>query len=218
MVRRAPPQSCINCVSPLHLDSFTPTLFHWVIPTVDLKCLRCLHTRVEEDTMDDVQQLLNGAVYVETYHLSFGSVFSHHENPNLEKMLGLRTLEISVTLDWEEIEEVEGQGRHNLLNDAMRTLDTAPHTVEHLVLNLNIWNPDELSYFMGSTSFGSTSFDDLGEDRPALQDVVVRIVSRYDNYSALQRGIRYLEAVFYQFHKRGMLTAVAVRPPSWEDN
>ncbi|KAF7364756.1 hypothetical protein MVEN_00345500 [Mycena venus] len=192
----------------LHLDSFAPTLFHWAIRTVDLNCLRHLHTTVEEDTMNDVQQLLDGAAYVETYHISFGSVFSHHENPNLEKMLGLRTLEISVTLDWEEIEEVGGQGQHNPLNDAMRTLDTAPHTITHLVLNLNIWNPDELS------CFGSTPFKHLGEDRPALQDVVVRIVSRYDNHLALQRGIRYLEAVFYQLHKGGMLTVVAVRPPS----
>ncbi|KAJ7120308.1 hypothetical protein C8R44DRAFT_174254 [Mycena epipterygia] len=194
----------------LHLDSYAPTLFHWAIRAVDLKFLRHLHTMVKENTMDVVQQLLDGAVYVETYHLSFGSVFSHDEYPNLEKMQGLRTLEISVRLDWGEIEEVEGQGRHNPLNDAMRTLDTAPHTVEHLVLNLNIWNPDDLSYFM------SASFEHLG-DRPALRDVVVRIVSGFD-YSALQRGIRYLEAVFYQLHKRGMLTAVAVRPPSQEDN
>ncbi|KAF7357733.1 hypothetical protein MVEN_00819200 [Mycena venus] len=202
----------------LHLDSFSPMLFRWANRTVDLKCLRYLHTMVREDTMDDVQQLLDGAVYVETCHLSFGSVYSQPENPNLEKMQGLRTLEISVRLDWGEIEEFEGQGRHNPVNDAMRTLDTAPHTVEHLVLNLNIWNPDELSYFIGSTSFGSTSFDNLGEDHPALQDVIVRIVSGYDYLAALQRGIRYLETVFYQFHKRGMLTAVAVRPPSWEDN
>jgi hypothetical protein len=137
---------------------------------------------------------------------------AHHENPNLEKMQGLRTLEISVELDWDEIEEVEGQGRHNPLNDAMRTLDTAPHTVEHLVLNLNIWNPDELYHFTESVSFAH-----LGEDRPALRDVVVRIVSR-NGYSVLQRGIRYLEAVFYGLHERGMLTVVAVRPPSREDN
>jgi hypothetical protein len=70
---------------------------------------------------------------------------AHNENPNLEKMQDIRMLEISVKLDWGEIEEVEGQGEHNPLDDAMRTLDTAPHPVEHLVLNVNIWNPDELS-------------------------------------------------------------------------
>ncbi|KAJ7470892.1 hypothetical protein FB451DRAFT_1368087 [Mycena latifolia] len=176
----------------LHLDSFAPTLFHWAIHAVDPKGLRHLHTMVKENTINAVQQLLDGAVYVETYHLSFGSIFSHQETLNLEKMKGLRTLEISVTLDWDEIEEVEGQGRHNPLNDAMRTLDTAPHNVEHLVLNLNIWNPDELFHFMGSTSFGSTSFEHLGEDHPALRDVVVRIRSSYD-YSALQCGIQYVE-------------------------
>jgi hypothetical protein len=127
-------------------------------------------------------------------------------------MQGLRTLEISVELDWDEIEKVEGQGRHNPLNDAMHTLDTAPHTVEHLVLNLNIWNPDELYHFTESVSFAH-----LGEDRPALRDVVVRIVSR-NGYSVLQRGIGYLEAVFYGLHERGMLTVVVVRPPSREDN
>jgi hypothetical protein len=130
---------------------------------------------------------------------------ANDENPDLEKMRGLRTLEISVTLDWEEIEEFEGQGQHNPLNDAMRTLDTAPQNVEHLVLNLNIWNPGQLSYFMGSMSR-------LGEDRPALRDVVVRIRSRYSNYSALQRGIRYLEVVFHRLNERGMLTVIAVRP------
>ncbi|KAJ7325866.1 hypothetical protein DFH08DRAFT_816941 [Mycena albidolilacea] len=49
------------------------------------------------------------------------------------------------------------------------------------------------------------SFKNLGEDRPALRDVVVRIMSGY-SYSALQHGIRYFETVFYQLHERGMLT------------
>ncbi|KAJ7629303.1 hypothetical protein B0H17DRAFT_1150655 [Mycena rosella] len=190
----------------LHLNSTSPTLFHWAIRAVDPKCLRHLHTMVEENTITVIQQLLDVAVYVETYHLSFWSIFSHPENPNLEKMQGLRTLEISVSLDWEEIEEVGGQGRHNPLNDAMRTLDTASHNIEHLIFNLKIWNPDDLSYFMESVSH-------LEEDRPALRDVVVRIISGYDDYSALQRGIRYLETVFYRLHERGMLTAIAVRQP-----
>jgi hypothetical protein len=136
---------------------------------------------------------------------------AHHESPNLEKMESLRTLEISVTLNWVEIEAVVGQGQHNLLNDAMRTLDTVPHTVEHLVLNLNIRDPDELSHFTGSVSF-----EHLGENCPALRDVVVRIVSGYDYYSALQRGIQYLEAVFYKLHERGILSVVAVCPPTRE--
>jgi hypothetical protein len=139
------------------------------------------------------------------------------ETPNLEKMVGLRTLEISVELDWAEIQENGGQG--NPLNDVMLTLDTAPHNVQHFVLNLNIWDPDALSNFTEFMSFGRLGH--LGEDRPALRDVVVRIVVRivsgYD-HSALQRGIRYLEAVFYRLHERGMLTAIAVRPPSREDN
>ncbi|KAJ7454293.1 hypothetical protein B0H11DRAFT_2200653 [Mycena galericulata] len=195
----------------LHLDSYAPMLFHWAIRAVDLKCLRNLHTMVDENTMDVVQQLLDNALYVENYHLTFESTFSHDENPDLEKMQGLRTLEISVELDWHEIEEVQGQEQHNPLNDAMRALHTAPHTIEHLILNLNIWNPNELYHFMESVSFKH-----LGE-RPALRDVVVRIVSRND-YWVLQHGIRYLEVVFYQLHERGMLTAVAVRPPSLEDN
>ncbi|KAJ7237965.1 hypothetical protein C8J57DRAFT_1528953 [Mycena rebaudengoi] len=201
------------CLTSLHLSSYAPTLFHWATRAVDLKCLRHLHTLVKENKMNIVQQLLDGAVYVETYHLYFWSIFSHHENPNLEKMQRLRTLEISVSLDWDELVEIEAQGRHNQLDDAMRTLDTAPHNVEHLVLNLNIWDPDDLSYFTEPVSFGR-----LGEDRPALRDVVVRIVSGYDDYSALQRGIRYLEAVFYELHERGMLTVIAVRPPSRKDN
>ncbi|KAJ6577873.1 hypothetical protein B0H19DRAFT_570481 [Mycena capillaripes] len=197
----------------LDLDSFAPSLFDWAICAVDPKSLRHLYTTVEENTINVVQLLLDGAVNVETYHLSFWSCFSIQEHPNLEKMQGLRMMEISVRLNWAEIEEVEGQGQHNPLNDAMRTLDTAPHNVEHFVLNVNIWNPYELSYFTESLSF-----DHLEEDRPALRDVVVRIMSSYPDHSALQRGIRYLEAVFYRFHKRGMLTAIAVRPPSQEDN
>ncbi|KAJ7436289.1 hypothetical protein B0H11DRAFT_2365126 [Mycena galericulata] len=125
----------------LHLNSYAPMLFRWAIRAVDLKHLRHLHTTVEEDAMDIAQELLDGAVYVETYHLTFRSIFSHPENPDLSKMQHLRTFEISVELDWEEIEEVGGQGRHNPLNDAIRTLYTVPHTVEHLILNLSIWNP-----------------------------------------------------------------------------
>ncbi|KAJ7025637.1 hypothetical protein C8F04DRAFT_1127600 [Mycena alexandri] len=191
----------------LHLNSHSPALLHWAIRAVDPKCLRHLHTIVVPHTLHDVQELLDSAVYVETYNLSFQSVFSHLESPNLEKMQGLRTLEISVTLNWGEIEEVGEQGQHNPLNDAMRTLDTAPHTVEHLVLNLNIWNPDELFRFMGSASL-----EHLGEGLPALRDVVVRLRSRYDDL-ALQRGIRYLTAVFHRLQYQGMLTAIVVRPP-----
>ncbi|KAJ7700867.1 hypothetical protein B0H17DRAFT_1176719 [Mycena rosella] len=197
----------------LHLDSFAPALFHWAIRAVDPKCLRHLHTSVRENTMNVVQQLLDGAVYVETYHLSFSSVFSYHENPNLEKMQGLRTLEISVRLDWGEIEEVDGQGRHNPINDAMRTLATAPNNIEHFILNLNIWNPNELSYLMESVLFWP--FED---DRRAMWDVVVRIVSGCNDHSALQRGIRYLQNMFYRLHKRGMLTVITVCPSSREDN
>ncbi|KAJ7494399.1 hypothetical protein B0H11DRAFT_2190688 [Mycena galericulata] len=197
-------------LSSLHLISFVPKLFHWAIHAVDLKCLRQLHTMVDTNTMDIVQQLLDSAVYVETYHLILRSIFSLDVNPDLEKMQGLRTLEISVNLNWGEIEEIEGQGQHNPLNDAMHALDTASHTVEHLVLNLNIRNPDELHHFMESLSFEQL------RDRPALRDVVVRIVSR-TGHLAQQRGIQYLQAVLYQLHERGMLTAVAVHPPSWED-
>jgi hypothetical protein len=59
----------------LHLDSYAPALFHWAIRAVDLNWLRHLHTMVEENTIDVVQELLDGAIYVETYHLSFGSIF-----------------------------------------------------------------------------------------------------------------------------------------------
>ncbi|KAJ7254624.1 hypothetical protein B0H12DRAFT_1289384 [Mycena haematopus] len=201
------------CLSSLHLDSLAPMLFDWAIRTVDPKCLRYLYTTVCEDTMNVVQQLLDNAVYVETYHLTFWSIFSHDENLNIEKMQGLRTLEISVQLNWEAIVEAEGEGRHNPLNDMMHTLSTVPHNVEHLVFNLHIWNPDELYYFVESVPFAHH-----GKDRPALRDVVVRIVSRYDNRLALERGIRYLEAVLGRLYKRGMLTVIAVRPPSRDDN
>jgi hypothetical protein len=59
----------------LHLNSLAPVLFHWAIRAVDPKCLRHLHTIVEANTMNLVQQLLDNAVYVETYRLIFGSVF-----------------------------------------------------------------------------------------------------------------------------------------------
>ncbi|KAJ6465009.1 hypothetical protein C8R45DRAFT_1079999 [Mycena sanguinolenta] len=201
------------CLASLHLNSYAPALLRWVIHAVDPKWLRHLHTMVnrEQDTVHLIQPLLDSVVDVETYHISFWSVFSQPENLNLEKLQGLRTLEISVSLDWDEIEEVDGQGRHNPLNDARRTLDTAPHNVEHLVLNLKIWDPDDLSNLMEATS-------DLGEDRPALRDVVVRIRSSYPHDSALQRGIRYLEAVFYRLHERGILTVIAVHPPSPKNN
>ncbi|KAJ7884431.1 hypothetical protein B0H13DRAFT_2667010 [Mycena leptocephala] len=198
----------------LNLDSYAPMLLHWAIRTVDPTCLRYLQTTVDEDTINVVQQLLDDAVCVETYHLCFRSCFSHTESPNLGNMQGLRTLEVSVELDWDEIEEVEeedSEGRHNPLNDAMRSLNTAPH-VEHLILNLNIWNPDQLFHFMGSYEVRSTSFEDFGEDRQALRDVVVRIRSRYDGYAALQRGIRYIEGAFHWLHERGMLTVIVVRP------
>jgi hypothetical protein len=75
-------------------------------------------------------------------HLSFNSIFcarfyrffdasakltwgtfhiAYQGNLNLVKMQGHRTLEISVELDWEEIEEVGSQSQHNPLKDAMRT-------------------------------------------------------------------------------------------------
>ncbi|KAJ7042865.1 hypothetical protein C8F04DRAFT_1251684 [Mycena alexandri] len=192
----------------LRLDSYSPALLHWAIRAVDPKCLRHLHTIVGPDTLHDVQELLDSAVCVETYNLSFQSVFSHDESPNLEKMQVLRTLEISVTLDWRKI---GGQGQHNPLNDVMRTLDTAPHTVEHLILNLNSHNPDELFDFMESPSL-----EHLGEGLPALRDVVVRLVSRKQvNYwegSRLHNGVQYLKAVFYRLQYKGMLTVIAVDP------
>ncbi|KAJ7627509.1 hypothetical protein DFH06DRAFT_1141677, partial [Mycena polygramma] len=151
----------------LQLNSYAPALFDWAIQAVDLNCLRSLHTLFDEEMMSVIQELIDGAVCVETYHLSFKSVFSHDESPNLEKMQGLRTLEITVRLDWDEIVEVEGEGRHNPLEDAMRSLDTAPHTVEHLILNLEMWNPDYLYHFTDIAQL-----QQLGEDWPALRDVV----------------------------------------------
>ncbi|KAJ7637236.1 hypothetical protein DFH06DRAFT_1138871 [Mycena polygramma] len=192
----------------LQLKSFAPVLFDWALKAVDLNCLRYLYTSVQEDTMAVVQQLIDSAVCVETYHLSFKSVFSFDESPNLEKMQRLRTLEISVILDWEEIQEVEGEGRHNPLNDAMRSLDTATHNVEHLILNLEMWNPDYLTYFTESYFPRFMSLCRLKDERPALLDVVMRIVSR-NNHSVLQRGIKHLKAVFRGLNERGLLTVVA---------
>ncbi|KAJ7476841.1 hypothetical protein B0H11DRAFT_1302034 [Mycena galericulata] len=59
----------------LHLDSLAPALFDWANRVVDLECIRHLHTTVGIDTMEVLQQLLNSAVYVETYHLSLRSTF-----------------------------------------------------------------------------------------------------------------------------------------------
>ncbi|KAJ7120774.1 hypothetical protein C8R44DRAFT_786807 [Mycena epipterygia] len=59
----------------LQLTSYAPMLFYWAIRAVDPECVRHLHTMFDEDTIDVVQQLLDGTVYVETYHLSFQSTF-----------------------------------------------------------------------------------------------------------------------------------------------
>ncbi|KAJ7723051.1 hypothetical protein B0H16DRAFT_1737417 [Mycena metata] len=174
----------------LQLSTHAAPLFDWAIRAVDLRCLRYLHTLLNEEAMDVVQPLLDGAINVEIYHLSFFSLYSHDRGPNLEKMQRLRTLEIS----------------DNPLNDAMRALATAPPTVEHLILNLDIYNPDELPNFMGSATVSH-----LGEGLPALRDVVLRIISGADN-AALQRGIRYVQSVFSRLHQKGMLTAIVVPP------
>ncbi|KAJ7723050.1 hypothetical protein B0H16DRAFT_1788151 [Mycena metata] len=190
----------------LDLGTPDPVLFQWAIRAVDF---RCLHVTFDDDAMDAIQRLLDVAINVETYHLSFYDCWPHAGSPNLEKMQRLRTLEISVELNWTEILQLAGQGEDNPLNDAMRALATAPPTVEHLVLNLDIYNPDELPNFMGSAVL-----NDLDEGLPALQDVALRIVSSYDDDAALQRGIRYVEAVFSRLHQRGMLTAIVVPRPN----
>ncbi|KAJ7023659.1 hypothetical protein C8F04DRAFT_1193296 [Mycena alexandri] len=97
-------------------------------------------------------------------------LFSHPQSPNLANMQSLRTLELSVRLNWPEIEEVEG---HNPLNDAMRSLATALRTVEHLILNLKIWDTDDLEHFVDSPVL-NRPLKLLGEGLPALRDFVVR--------------------------------------------
>ncbi|KAJ7743628.1 hypothetical protein B0H16DRAFT_1889906 [Mycena metata] len=191
----------------LHLGTPDPTLFHWASRAVDLRCLQHLHTIFDDDAMDAVQPLLDGAINTETYHLSFWGCYSHTGSPNLGKMQRLRTLEISVELNWMDILEVAGQGLDNPLDDAMLALATAPPTVEHLVLNLEIDNPNELHHFMGPATLNH-----LGETLPALHDVAIRIVSSCDDDAALQHGIRYVEAAFPRLHQRGMLTAIVVPP------
>jgi hypothetical protein len=57
----------------LRLHNYVPALFHWAIRAVDPQCLRHLHIMVKRDTIDVIQQLLDGAVYVESYHVWFGS-------------------------------------------------------------------------------------------------------------------------------------------------
>ncbi|KAJ7743627.1 hypothetical protein B0H16DRAFT_1561138 [Mycena metata] len=190
----------------LQLSTHAAPLFDWAIRAVDLRCLRYLHILLHAEAMDVVQPLLDGVINVEIYHLSFFSLYSHDGGPNLEKMQRLRTLEISVQLDWTEIQESGSPGEDNPLNDAMRALATAPPTVEHLILNLDIYDPDELPNFMGSATVSH-----LGEGLPALRDVVLRIISGADN-AALQRGIRYVQSVFSRLYQKGMLTAIVVPP------
>ncbi|KAJ7217390.1 hypothetical protein B0H12DRAFT_1241729 [Mycena haematopus] len=50
------------CLASLRLDSIAPVLFDWAIRSVDPECLRYLHTTVEEDTMNVVQQLLDSVI------------------------------------------------------------------------------------------------------------------------------------------------------------
>ncbi|KAJ7733964.1 hypothetical protein B0H16DRAFT_158069 [Mycena metata] len=196
----------------LHIDSHTSALYHWAMRAVDPKCLRDLHTEVQKGTRKFIQRLLDSAVYVETYHLSFWGFVSQPESPNLARMESLGTLELSVELDWDEIEEVGGQDQHNPLNDAMRSLATAPHTVEHLILNLKIRDSYHLKQFVDSPVL-DRPLERLEEGLPELRDVVVRIVSGQD-HSILQRAIQYLKDVFHGLETKGMLTAVIVRPVS----
>ncbi|KAJ6484391.1 hypothetical protein C8R47DRAFT_1131257, partial [Mycena vitilis] len=199
----------------LHLNSSARALSRWVIQTVDLNCLRYLHTVVSPQTMAFVQQLIDVAVCVDSYHIHFESFFSLDKNLNLEKMRRLRTLEISVILEWEEEEIQETGDQGNPFNDAMRSLNTAPQTVEHLILNLEISNPHDLTHFMDQES---VSLHHLGENRPTLRDVVVLIISEnFTSHWLRQRGIPYVEAVFHGLHRRGILTVVAIPPPSRQD-
>ncbi|KAJ7198996.1 hypothetical protein GGX14DRAFT_401627 [Mycena pura] len=133
----------------LHIER-APMLFYWMIRAVDPKYLRRLHTEVQDDMNNVIQPLLDRAVYVETYHLSFSSTYRPQETMNLEKMQGLRKLEVSVAL------EASFPGLHTAFNSEMRTLDTAPHCVEYLVLNLNILKPDELPYFVRIHHWGTS--------------------------------------------------------------
>ncbi|KAJ7779946.1 hypothetical protein B0H16DRAFT_1878544 [Mycena metata] len=175
----------------LHLNGSHPALFHWAMRVVDPKCLRYLHIMDEIDnsifypcfplSSRCLKCQINSAWYIAQY-----------DNSNLEKMQALRALEISVIL----VDDVNrfAQTQRNPLIDAMRTLGTAPDGVEHLVLNMNIWDPDKLPQLMQPAS---RELERLGENLPALRDVVVRIISSYEDYEALQRGSRYLETVFY---------------------
>ncbi|KAJ7741704.1 hypothetical protein B0H16DRAFT_1861840 [Mycena metata] len=109
----------------LHLDAgFAPVLLNWAIRTVDPKYLRYLHTTVGSDNTEEVQQILNSAVYVETYHLSIDCALSHDESPNLEEMQRLRTLRISVKLDWDDFLAAEREWWDRDLNPFDNALDT----------------------------------------------------------------------------------------------
>ncbi|KAJ7044385.1 hypothetical protein C8F04DRAFT_1174816 [Mycena alexandri] len=130
------------------------------------------------------------------------------QTTNLRSMPSLRTLELSVELEWAEIHEA--QGRYNPLNDVTRTLTTAPQTVEHLILNLQIRHSDDWERFL-DYPLRDHPLEGLGERRPALRDVVVRIVFRHEP-PALQQGIQYLKQLFHRLENRGMLTAVIIHP------
>ncbi|KAJ7044397.1 hypothetical protein C8F04DRAFT_1174830 [Mycena alexandri] len=192
----------------LHIDSHASAPYHWAMRAVDPKHLRDLQTDAQKSTLKFVQRLLDGAVHVETYHISLRDSFFNRQTTNLRSMPSLRTFELSVELEWAEIHKA--QGRYNPLNDVTRTLTTAPQTVEHLILNLQIRHSDDWGRFL-DYPLRDHPLEGLGERRPALRDVVVRIVLRHEP-PALQQGIQYLKQLFHRLENRGMLTAVIIHP------
>ncbi|KAJ7020459.1 hypothetical protein C8F04DRAFT_1241972 [Mycena alexandri] len=59
----------------LHIDSHASAPYHWAMRAVDPKHLRDLQTDAQKSTLKFVQRLLDGAVHVETYHISLRDSF-----------------------------------------------------------------------------------------------------------------------------------------------
>ncbi|KAK7055322.1 hypothetical protein R3P38DRAFT_1351979 [Favolaschia claudopus] len=211
------PTECLQLTS-LHIESESSLLFVWLNGTVHTKSLRNLRIKPPIvnylPTTDLISQMLEEAVAVEVYHLVHPSIFRYEglETHSLARMKHLRTLEFSVELDYEELTDSGHDERDNALLDVLCILDTAPSSVEHLILNLKIYNPQELHM-----TLDSGLLERFGKDLPALQDVVVRMVSRFPEQSLRDAGVRHLRELFSSLNRREILTVVDAWPPERED-
>ncbi|KAJ7766174.1 hypothetical protein B0H16DRAFT_387554 [Mycena metata] len=200
----------------LHLDTgYTPVLLDWVIRAVDPKCIRHLRTTVDANVARYVQRLLDGAIHIESYDVAIAGGLYLEETPNLEQIQSLRTLEVSVELEWYALEAaMRGDPLDNPLDNAMYTIGTASPSLEHLVLNLGVQGVIKITTIL-SCFMGSAALENLGEGFPALRDVVVRLTSEA---GALELATGFIESVFRGLHKRGILKVIIVPTEEEEED